>query len=112
MLDIDTVRILALSFPEVTEQDHFGRPSFRIKKKIFATLWPKENIAVLKLNDIEQSVFCDFNRTIIYPVEGAWGRKGFTKFEISRIEKDLFLDALKISYCLVAPAALGDLVKN
>lgn len=34
------VRKLALSLPGVTEVDHFGRPSFRTKKRIFAVIRP------------------------------------------------------------------------
>jgi hypothetical protein len=29
---------LLLETPEVEEHDHFGKPSYRVKKKIFATL--------------------------------------------------------------------------
>jgi hypothetical protein len=32
-------RAVALSLPEAVEQDHHGRPSFRVGGKIFATLW-------------------------------------------------------------------------
>jgi hypothetical protein len=32
-------RRLALALPETSEQDHHGRPSFRVDNKIFATLW-------------------------------------------------------------------------
>ena len=37
MVSIDTFRKLALSFPEATEEPHFEKTSFRVKKKIFAT---------------------------------------------------------------------------
>ena len=57
MVEVESVRRLALSYPEVIEQDHWGRPSFRIKKKIFATLWPLEKRAVIKLSPVDQSVF-------------------------------------------------------
>ena len=30
---------LALALPEAVEQDHHGRPSFRVDRKIFATQW-------------------------------------------------------------------------
>ena len=33
------VRELALALPEAVEQDHHGRPSFRVAGRIFATLW-------------------------------------------------------------------------
>lgn len=34
----DEARSLALALPEAVEQDHHGRPSFRVAGKIFATL--------------------------------------------------------------------------
>ena len=41
MVSIETVRKLALSFPETDEHPHFERRAFRVKKKIFATLSEK-----------------------------------------------------------------------
>ena len=38
MVTVEEVRRLALALPEVTEQDHHGRPSFRVRGKIFATV--------------------------------------------------------------------------
>jgi len=43
MINEVTCRELALSFPEATEAAHFEKPSFRVAKKIFATLNLKEN---------------------------------------------------------------------
>jgi hypothetical protein len=40
-------RSLALSFPEAVEQDHHGRPSFRVGGRIFATLWADERMNVM-----------------------------------------------------------------
>jgi hypothetical protein len=37
-MDIETVRKIALGFPEAVEQDHFGNPSFRVRGRIFATV--------------------------------------------------------------------------
>jgi hypothetical protein len=37
-MDVDELRALALALPEAEEQDHFGRPSFRVRGKIFATV--------------------------------------------------------------------------
>jgi hypothetical protein len=52
MVSIETFRKLALSFPEATEEPHFEKSSFRIRKKIFATFDEKNNRAVLKLNEL------------------------------------------------------------
>jgi hypothetical protein len=43
----DDARALALSLPEAVEQDHHGRPSFRVGGKIFATLWSAERMNVM-----------------------------------------------------------------
>lgn len=43
----DEARRLALRLPEAVEQDHHGRPSFRIAGKIFATLWDERTINVM-----------------------------------------------------------------
>ena len=43
----DDARQLALGLPEAVEQDHHGRPSFRVGGKIFATLWDERTINVM-----------------------------------------------------------------
>jgi hypothetical protein len=47
----DEARSLALSLPEAAEQDHHGRPSFRVGGKIFATLWSDERMNVMTDED-------------------------------------------------------------
>ena len=103
MVSIETFRQLALSFPETLEQPHFDKTSFRIKKKIFATLSIDKKEAVLKLSPIDQSVFCTIDSTMIAPVNGGWGRQGWTKVELSKIKKALLKDALSCAYSQVAP---------
>ena len=50
MITIETFRTLALSFENATEEPHFEKTSFRINKKIFATLDIKNEKVVLKLH--------------------------------------------------------------
>ncbi|HVS04838.1 MAG TPA: MmcQ/YjbR family DNA-binding protein [Candidatus Dormibacteraeota bacterium] len=47
MTSVRQLRRTALSLPEATEQDHHGRPSFRVRGKIFATLWDPERVNVM-----------------------------------------------------------------
>ncbi|WP_369014469.1 MmcQ/YjbR family DNA-binding protein [Flavobacterium anhuiense] len=75
MITIENFRKLALSFPNATEEPHFEKTSFRVKKKIFATFDEKNNHAVLKLNEIDQSVFCASSEKIFYPIPNKWGNK-------------------------------------
>ena len=48
---------LAISFSETEELPHFEKISFRVKKKIWATLDMLNQRACLKLSLIDQSVF-------------------------------------------------------
>ncbi len=44
---VDDARSLALSLPQVTEQDHHGIASFRIRGKIFATVPDERHLRVM-----------------------------------------------------------------
>jgi hypothetical protein len=108
MVSIETVRQSALSFPETDEHPHFHLTAFRVRKKIFCTIHAKENRVMVKLSPLDQSVFCAFDKTIIYPVPGGWGKKGATFIELSKVKKTMFKDALTTAYCIVAPKALAE----
>ncbi len=99
MITQQTYRNLALALPDVTELPHFDKQSFRWHDKIFATLWVKENLAMLKLSLIDQSVFCAFdNGLVFYPVPGGWGKQGATFVELVLVREDMFIDALNCAY--------------
>jgi len=102
MVSIETFRKLALSFPDATEEPHIEKISFRIKKKIFATFDEKNNHGVLKLNEIDQSVFCSSGEMIFYPIPNKWGKQGWTIVELSKARPEMFEDALIRSYENVA----------
>lgn len=102
MVDIKTFRTLALSFPGAEEAPHFEKISFRVKNKIFATYWDHEDRAMLRLPLVEQSVFCDYDKTIFFPVPNAWGKQGATLVELKKVRKGMFKDALRVAYDFVA----------
>ena len=112
MVSIDTFRKIALSFPEVTEDPHFEKTSFRVKKKIFATYDDKNKRACIKLSEIDQDVFSSSDRTIIYPVNNKWGKQGWTLIEMKTVHKDLFIDALNTAYFGVAPKKLAEQIRQ
>lgn len=98
MVTVETFRQMALSLSGAIELPHFDRASFRVNKKIFATMQEKDKTAVLMFSPLEQSVFCAFDKTIIYPVPGGWGLKGATIFELQKMKKAMMKDALKVVY--------------
>lgn len=112
MVSIDTFRKLALSFPEAKEEPHFEKTSFRVKKKIFATYDEIKKRACIKLSEIDQNVFSSSDKTIIFPVDNKWGKQGWTLIEMSKVRKELFVDALTTAYCEVAPKKLADQIRQ
>lgn len=98
MVTYETFKKIALSFPQADEQGHFDKISFRLKNKIFATYDAKKNLACIKLNEIDQSVFCAFNKEIIFPVPNKWGKQGWTLIDLEKVRSDLFKDALETAY--------------
>lgn len=98
MVDIETARQIAMALPGTEEKDHFGMPSFRVKNRIFATLWVKENRMMIKLSLIDQSVFSSFDNSIIYPVPNKYGGMGCTFFELSAVRREMLEDALNTAW--------------
>ena len=47
MIPAGDARRLALALSDAVEQDHHGKPSFRVRGKIFATLWNDERMNVM-----------------------------------------------------------------
>ena len=94
MVSAQQFRKQALSFPGTGEAPHFERSSFRIGKKIFATLDDKKGMATLRLSEVDQSVFCLANKAAIYPVPNKWGKQGWTIVVLSAVPAALLRDAL------------------
>jgi len=106
MISIEQARKAALSFPETEEKPHFDLTSFRIKNKIFATIHADKNYVMVKLSAIDQSVFCAYNKEVIFPVPGGWGKKGATFIDLKKVKKSMLLDALSTAWKTTAPPKL------
>ncbi|HWA04945.1 MAG TPA: MmcQ/YjbR family DNA-binding protein [Ignavibacteria bacterium] len=102
MIKTETFRELALSMPNAVELPHFDKASFRVNKKIFATLNTERNIATIKLNAVDQNVFASVNPGIIYPVPNKWGQQGWTHIDLRKVRKNTLIDALTTSYYVAA----------
>lgn len=101
MVTAAEVRKLALSFENTEELPHFERTSFRVKKKIFATMDEKKNVVCVLLSPVDQSAFCAYDKTVIYPVPNAWGKKGWTNIHLAKVKKTMLKDAVATAYATV-----------
>ena len=111
MIEFTVLQKICLSLPEATEEPHFEKTSFRVKKKIFATYDSKNHKACVKLSEIDQQVFCSFDASIIYPVPNKWGKQGWTLIDLNKVQIEILKDIITTSYCEVAPAKLSAQLK-
>jgi predicted DNA-binding protein (MmcQ/YjbR family) len=95
----ETVRTLALSLPEVTEEPHFEKTSFRVKKKIFMTLNPAADRITVKLTAVDQDVFSQADG--IEAVPNKWGQQGWTNVYFEVVHPDLLRDVVETAYSTV-----------
>ena len=106
MVSLAEAKKIANALPEVEEKSHFEKPDFRINNKIFAVLHLAESCMVVKLSVVDQSVFCAFDETIIYPVSGGWGGQGWTTINLKKIKRTMLKDALTTAWKTVASPKL------
>jgi hypothetical protein len=67
-------------------------------KSLILSMLTNETFRQTALPLINQSVFCAYDKTIIYPVPGAWGTKGYTYIDLKKIKKPMLKDALACAY--------------
>ena len=106
MVTIEQARKMAMALPETEEKSHFHLAGFWVKKKIFATIHTDKNYVMVKLSPIDQSVFCSYDKEVIFPVPGGWGKHGATFINLKKVRKSMFLDALTTAWKTTAPAKL------
>ncbi len=104
MITVNDARRLALAQPEAFEQDHHGRPSFRVAGRIFATLWDEDHMNVmLDEGGIRTAVqaapeICE---------EVWWGKRlAAVRVDLRRSDAELLADLLADAWERKAPARL------
>lgn len=108
MTTVAEFRTWALALPETSESPHFDLLSFRVKKKIFATLNAPHQRATLRFTPELQDVFSAISQGSIFPVPNKWGTHGWTHLNLATIEPALCQDALKNAWWETAPPRLRD----
>jgi predicted DNA-binding protein (MmcQ/YjbR family) len=98
MIDIKDVREIALSFLNCEEKPHFDSTSFRVNKKIFASVEIDKNRACLKFSLNDQETLCLIDKSLIYAVDNYWGKFGWTYIDLNNIKKKQFKDLILSAY--------------
>lgn len=102
-MDFQTARELALAMPGTLEKEHFGKPSYSVKKKIYLTLWLDEGRAVLKLTPLQQAELSEDHPEAFAPVPNKFGAHGWTNVRLDRTTEHLFHRVMDLAWRNVAP---------
>jgi hypothetical protein len=105
-MTVDDFRRLALALPEATEAAHMTHPDFRVRNKIFATLWPEEGRGVVMLTPEQQKVVVELKPAVFTPVPGGWGRRGSTNVSLRAADEMSLTSVLLMAWRNKAPARM------
>jgi hypothetical protein len=82
------------------------RPDFRVRSKIFATLHPDDQRAVVKLTSDDQQMRVEAEPLVFAPVSGKWGLQGWTTINLALSDEVTLKSALLAAWSTVAPKSL------
>jgi hypothetical protein len=104
MLSAQQARKLELALPEAVEQDHHGRPSFRVGGRIFATLWTNEQLNLM-LDEDGIRTFTQSRGDVCEEVW--WGQRlAAVRVALPRADRRLVRELLQEAWERKAPARL------
>lgn len=96
-MTIDEARAIYLSFPDAVESSHMGHPDFRIKNKIFASLWPDRDQGVLRLpSAMAEALIADRSDTFL--IRGRSGSWIWMGVQLALIGKEEFQDLAHLAF--------------
>jgi hypothetical protein len=106
MVASNEARRIALALPEAVEQDHHGRPSFRVAGKIFATLWDERHLNVML---DEPGILTAVQSRPDVCAERRWGKRlAAVQVDLARASAELVAELLADAFEHKAPRRLVD----
>ncbi len=101
MVTNEQAREMALALPEAYEEGHWGEPSFRVRKRIFAVTYASDRRAVLKLPlDYRDDLVAAEPK--IYSL-GRFSHQGWTYMCLKAVPKAHFRLHLEAAWREIAP---------
>ena len=101
------LRSLCLALPEAEERETWERATFRVRGKIFATLWPERGYGVVMLTREEQDVLVGAEPAVFAPVAGGWGLRGSAIVMLDQADEKTVYSALRMAWRRKAPKGLA-----
>ena len=101
----DTVRRFALELPDAVEQETWGTPTFRVRKKIFVMFAEGEREAWVKSTHDEQRALTQMNPETFF-VPPYVGPSGWVGVRFRTVDREEMRELLTEAWRLTAPKRL------
>jgi uncharacterized protein (DUF1697 family) len=106
---VEQYRRLCLGMPQAYEGSHMDHPDFRVRAKIFATLYRQERgLAMVKLKPPQQRDVIEKHPGAFAPIAGGWGRMGATEVRLGSADQATMRAVIQMAWRNVAPKNLLD----
>jgi hypothetical protein len=105
MVTTDEVRNLALSLPEAEEHEHWGKPAFRVRNKIFAVIQPDGVSLVIKTTKDDRVAYTTMAPEI-FQLPDSFTNLAYMMVRIDRVDPEEFHVLLIRAWKLVSPKNL------
>ena len=104
MATVAQARRIFLEQPEAEEKSHMGHPDFRVGGKIFATLQPKKDVAVVMIAPADQLAAVQMNPEAL--ALKYWGKKAYVEVHLRRANAALLRALAHAAWRNIAPKRL------
>ncbi|MCU6711544.1 MmcQ/YjbR family DNA-binding protein [Paenibacillus sp. J5C_2022] len=102
MVTTDDVRNLALSLPETEQMEHWGKPSFRVRNKIFAVIQPDGKSLVIKTTQDDRLAYTMMDPDV-YRVPDSFNNLAFMVIRLDRVAFEECHNLIIQAWRLVTP---------
>lgn len=96
------MRVFALSLPEAEEIETWGHPTFRVRKKLFATMAPDDSDASVKSTLPEQQALIQ-SQPDVFGIPDYVGRYGWIRVRLDAVDPDELRELLVEAWRRTAP---------
>lgn len=101
----EEARLISLSMPEAEEQDHWGKPSFRVRNKIFAVIQEDGISMAVKTTSDTRTVYTTMDPDV-YSVPASFSNLNYMIVRMDLISSAEFRDILIQAWRCVSPKRL------
>ncbi|GAA0335207.1 MmcQ/YjbR family DNA-binding protein [Actinoallomurus spadix] len=105
MASAEELREIALALPEAEERETWGRPTFRVRDRIFAMLSDDGTFASVKATKDEQTALLAEDPEI-FSFPAYVGRHGWVGVDVTRVDAGHLRELLTDAWRLTAPKRL------